>query len=633
MRSLFKKIFLLIVTLLILTPKNVFAMAEIMPLNQVKSGMSGVGYTVIDETGIIKPFNVDIVGIFNNMSVSALPLIMARASGDFIDESGGVIHGMSGSPIYVDGKLIGALAIGYPNVSPYTFFITPIEYMTKLWDLPDTKNTELIFNPKKKSDSKKVDSDKSAGEKSDDNKSADDKSADEKVVDKAFDEPSENADVDKSVDNAGDNEKSAIFFSGFDNNGLNFLKNELQPFGLNNFYAAPSDNSDKISYVKTLQPGSAFGAAFVCGDFMLGATGTVTAVDDNKIIGFGHPFTHIGNVNFFMTDSSVLGPIKGLTGSGVRVANIGKIIGRINQDREAGVSGIVGKIPFSVPITVTVKNIQLDTIDTYKAVIAYNENLMPQLGTAITYAALSKTGDSLAQSTVAIDFSIKTNALESGTFARQNMFYNDADVGQVAILELSQALGLICSNTTEESGIFHIEVNMALDRQRKTASLISAVPDKKIVNPGETVNFTVTIQPYRKPQETLIVPYTIPLVTKEGNLTLDIHGGALVPTVQTLPAGVVVPSTEPPDKVFDKNIQQLLNAGRSNQIVIEPSMSVKKSEKELKADIKLQQKAMERVLKSGKKNSAPSNQKFETSYIIDNVIQTGVKVGKLGDKS
>ncbi len=102
--------------------------------------------------------------------------------------------------------------------------------------------------------------------------------------------------------------------------------------------------------------------------------------------------------------------------------------------------------------------------------------------------------------------------------------------------------------------------------------------------------------------------------------------------MQTLPAGVVAPSTEPPDKLFEKSLQHLLNAGRNNQIVIEPSISVKKSEKELKADIKLQQKAVERVLKSGKKNSAPNNQKFETSYIIDNVIQTSVKVGKLGSR-
>lgn len=616
MRSLFLKLFLAIMTLLILTPKNVFAMAEIMPLNQVKSGMSGVGYTVIDNTGIIKPFNVDIVGLTNSGKGSA-QMIMARASGELINETGGVIQGMSGSPIYIDGKLIGALAIGLQNMSPYTFFITPIENMTKIWELPDTKNVDLIFSPKKKSADKK-----SSDEKSADEKSVDEKSVDEKIVDKAFDETAE-----------GDNdEKNAIFFSGFDSKGLTFLKKELQPFGLNNFYAAPSDNSDKISYVTTLKPGSPFGVAVVCGDFTVGATGTVTAVDENKIVGFGHPFTHGGNVNFFMTDSAVLGAVQGMTGNGMRIANVGQIIGRINQDREAGIAGVVGKIPSFVPITVNIKNVPLDTIDTYKATIAYNENLLPKLGTAIVYGALSKTGDSLAQSTVEMDFAIKTNALESGTFARQNMFYNDADVGQVAIVELLQALNLLCSNTTEESGIFHIEVNMLLDRERKTASLISAVPDKKIVNPGETVNFTVTIQPYRKPQETLIVPYTIPLVTKEGNLALDIHGGSLVPTVQTLPAGVVAPSTEPPDKLFEKSLQQLLNAGRSNQIVIEPSLSVKKSEKELKSDIKLQQKAVERALKSGKKNSAPSNQKFETGYIIDNVIQTSVKVGKLGGK-
>lgn len=595
MRSLFKKLFLLIAPTLIFLSQTVSAMAEIMPLDEIKSGMSGTGYAVVDNSGVIKPFNVDIVGLTNS-GKGSMRMIMARASGDLINETGGVLQGMSGSPIYIDGKLIGALALGLQNMSPYTFFITPIENMTKIWELPDTKDKDLVFNPGKKETPKPAESSESVTE----NKDADE----------------------KKISTEGE-EKSAVFFSGFDSNGLDFLKRELQPLGFKNFYAVPTSGSSIINYGASLQPGSPMGVAVVCGDFTIGATGTVTAVDNNKIVAFGHSFSHAGNVNFFMTDSYVLGPIKGMTGGGMRMANVGQIIGRINQDREAGIAGVVGKIPMSVPITVKVKNIPRDTVDTYRAIIAYNENLMPKLSATIAYAALSKTADSLVDSTVAVDFSVKTNAVESGTVSRKNMFYNDTDVGQVAIVELLQALNLICGNTTQESGVFNIEVNMALDTQRNTATIISAVPDKKIAKAGDTVNFTVKLQPYRKPVETLLVPYTIPLAAPEGPLTLDIHGGAFVQTAQTVPQGVILPSTEPPDKVFEKNIRNFINAGRSNQIVIEPSAASKKVQPPRKPVTN-----QKRSIKFGKKTSAAPNQKFETSYIIDNLIQASIKIGK-----
>ena len=593
MRSLLKKLFVLIAPALILLSQTVSAMAEIMPLDEIKSGMSGTGYAVVDNSGIIKPFNVDIVGLTNS-GKGSMRMIMARASGDLMNETGGVLQGMSGSPIYIDGKLIGALAIGIQNTSPYTFFITPIEDMVKIWELPDTKDADLVFNPGKKENTKPAET------------------------------VTENKDAGEEKISSDGEEKNAVFFSGFDSNGLDFLKRELQPLGFKNFYAVPNSSSGRINYGASLQPGSPMGVAVVCGDFTVGGTGTVTAIDDNKIVAFGHAFSHAGNVNFFMTDSNVLGPIKGTTSGGIRMANIGSIIGRINQDREAGIAGVVGKIPMSVPITVNVKNIPRDTVDTYRAMIAYNENLMPKLSATIAYAALSKTADSLVNSTVAVDFSIKTNAVESGTFSRRNMFYNDADVGQVAIIELMQAMNLICNNTTQESGVFNIEVNMALDTQRNTATLISAVPDKKIVKAGDTVNFTVKIQPYRKPVETLVVPYTIPLSTPEGALTLDIHGGAFVQTAQTLPQGVILPSTEPPDKLFEKNIRNFINAGRSNQIVIEPSAAAKKVQLPPKKPATNQK----RSIKFGKKTSASPNQRFETSYIIDNLIQTAIKISK-----
>lgn len=625
MRNLLQKLlFLIVPAIIILTQNVVSAMAEIMPLNQVKSGMSGTGYTIIDNTGQIEPFYVDIVGLTDDRKGNNT-MIMARASGALIDKTGGVLQGMSGSPIYVDGKLIGALAGHYKEMNPHTFLITPIENMLKIWDMPDKRAQDKIAIPAVK----KPDTQTAMKESQTDKDIAPSEENNSTEEDMTTKEDKNTAEVRPSPEE----EKSLMVFSGFDTNGLNFLEKELSPLGFKNFLAAPAAGSrTSILHNATLTPGGAVGVAVVYGDFIVGATGTVTAVDKGRILGFGHSFAHTGNVNYFMTEANVLGSVSGMNGAGMRLATFGNIIGRINQDRDAGIAGIIGKFPTVVPITVHVKNNAMNTNETYSASIAYNESLVPKFSAAIAYAALSKSADSLEEATVNVDFNIKTNVTENGLMSRKNMFYNDTDVGQVAIVELLQALNLLCSNVTEQSDIYDIEVTMELDNDRKTASLVSAVPDKKVAKPGETVKFNVTIQPYRKPTETLVIPYTIPLTANEGSITLDIRGAALVPVTQSAPQGIVMPSTEPPAKEYEKKINAFLNAARTNQIIIEPSAtpSAQKSEKDIKKDIANAKKAQERLERAKKRNqkSATPSQRFDTNYIIDNVIQVNINVGK-----
>ena len=612
MRSLLKKLALSIaMTMTVLLPTRSEAMPEIMPLEQIESGMTGTAYTVIDNSGVIEPFDVDIIGLMDNGKGSS-KMIMAKASGAVIDKTGGVLQGMSGSPIYIDGKLVGALAAGLKEMSPYTFFITPIENMLPMWEMPDpkaeNKYTQQVI---------KVPTEEKTEDRSTEEETLEEDTIDEEPIDE------EDAELEPKAD---------LFFSGFDSNGVDFLEREFKPLGMKHFYAAAiSSDGRSIDYDASLEPGAPIGVAVVYGDFSVGATGTVTAVDGKKILGFGHSFTHAGNVNFFMTDASIIGTVSGVDGSGVKVSNIGNIIGRINQDREAGIAGIIGKFPSVVPITVTVTDKTLNKSESYTATIAYNENLIPKLGASIAYTALSKTADSLAESTVTVDFGIKTNAVESGKIERQNMFYNVSDVGQVAVIELMQALNLVCSNTNVESDIFSIDVNMTLDNERKTASLISAIPDKAKVKPGETVNLTVQLQPYRQKSETIVVPYTVPIAMKPGPLTLDVHGGALVPIAQILANAGLISDPNEPVKSYSDKINAFLNTGKNNELVVEPGGVVEpQTEKELKREIERARKAQAKAAKLGKKlEKTPSESKVDTGYIIDNVVHAVIDVDKI----
>ncbi|MBR3748164.1 MAG: SpoIVB peptidase S55 domain protein, partial [Selenomonadaceae bacterium] len=387
MHKFLPKLFLALVAMIFAVSSTASAMPEIFPFDQVKSGMRGKAYTVVDGTGKIEQFDVEIVGVTDDGKGSKR-MIMAKASGDVIKHTGGVLQGMSGSPVYIDGKLVGALAATLKEMSPYTFFITPIENMLELWNLPDPKAEVNRFKTEQLKD-ETSDDEKSVEETADKSVEKTSDETSDKPVDEIVDETS-----DKIVEDTETQELGAFYLGGFDSAGRDFLRRELNSLGFKTLDVPPASTERGVRLDATLEPGSALGVAIVYGDFSLGSTGTVTAVDGKKILAFGHPFTHAGNVNFFMTDASVIGSVSGVTGNGVKLAGIGHIIGRVNQDREAGVAGILGTFPAVVPITVTVHDTALDKQETFNATIAYNENLVPKLGASIAYTALSKMADS-----------------------------------------------------------------------------------------------------------------------------------------------------------------------------------------------------------------------------------------------
>ena len=606
MHKILSRIFLTVLLMIIALSSKALAMPEIFPIDQLRSGMNGKAYTVVDGTGKIEQFDVHIVGMTDDGKGSKR-MIMAEASGDVIRRTGGVLQGMSGSPVYIDGKLVGALAATLKEMNPYTFFITPIEDMLELWRLPDPKAQVNYFKVLKEEEPSEEETEESEIKT-------------EELTEEESCPEEESVEEEPSVEELG-----AFYLSGFNADGARFLSKTL---GLRNLQAAPSTVERGLKFDATLEPGSALGVAIIYGDFSLGATGTVTAVEGNKILAFGHSFTHAGNVNYFMTDASVIGSISGANSTGVKLAGIGHVIGRINQDRDSGVAGILGTFPAVVPVTVTIKDVALDKEETYNATIAYNEILVPKLSASIAYTALSKVADTLAESTVDIDFNIKTDSVAGGEIARKNMFYNPSDVGQVAVIELMQALNLVCSNTKQESNIFGVDVNISFETERRTASIVSISPDKKTVKPGETVNLKVELQPYRKPVEQVIVPYTVPLTARQGNLSLEIHGGALVPVNQAMSGAGIVTAADSA-KSYEDKIRDFLKTGKNNQLVVEVGGSNEiKTEKQIRKEI-AQAKRARALLKKEGKTSKKADSKVETNYIIDNVMRTTLNVEKV----
>ena len=642
---------------LLVSSVAVAALPEIIGLKELQPGMWGTGYTVIDASGEIRPFDVQVVGILGDNSKMSAKRILVNLSGPLIEETGGAISGMSGSPIYFNGRLAGALSAGYKDMYPtQRIMLTPIEDMLKIWDYPDTRNKTRMPQldlAQMKVEREKFQADQEAkakeGKEPAEEKAAEEAAAqseeheeqagaeaqDEETVTDEEAATNEEAEV-ESGSEAPLEHKTTYFASGFGAQGLKMLQSKMSPLGIQVDYDNTWDNGVSMMSVRpnaVLQPGSPVGVAMSIGDFTFGSMGTVTAVDGNRVLAFGHSYTHRGNVNYFMTDADVISTIHGPT-SGMKLGNVQGIIGRVNQDRQDGIGGILGQFPQTVPVIVTVHDKDTGREITYNTMVAYDEEVLAALAPVVVYSSINTTLDRQDASTASLQFSLRSSYGKDGLISRRNMFYDDGDVAKVAVTELNDILAVILGNKEKEADMLDLKVDVTIDKGRKTATLVSAVPSKQEVVPGEEITFDTTIKPYRGEKIKLSVPYKVPEHQQPGQLALDVHGGGLVNVAKILLAqqqateAGAKPAEEEP--TVDVQLQNMLSSNCNNDIVIESTVEVPQNDAELKESIRQAQKLAKELAKNPqavkKPNQKPVVNKLATDYIIENVIHTSVKV-------
>ena len=636
---------------LLVSSVAVAALPEIIGLKELQPGMWGTGYTVIDASGEIRPFDVQVVGILGDNSKMSAKRILVNLSGPLIEETGGAISGMSGSPIYFNGRLAGALSAGYKDMYPtQRIMLTPIEDMLKIWDYPDTRNKTRMPQldlAQMKAEREKFQADQEAkakeGKEPAEEKAAEEAAAqseehEEQAGAEAQDEETatdEEAEV-ESGSEAPLEHKTTYFASGFGAQGLKMLQSKMSPLGIQVDYDNTWDNGVSMMSVRpnaVLQPGSPVGVAMSIGDFTFGSMGTVTAVDGNRVLAFGHSYTHRGNVNYFMTDADVISTIHGPT-SGMKLGNVQGIIGRVNQDRQDGIGGILGQFPQTVPVIVTVHDKDTGREITYNTMVAYDEEVLAALAPVVVYSSINTTLDRQDASTASLQFSLRSSYGKDGLISRRNMFYDGGDVAKVAVTELNDILAVILGNKEKEADMLDLKVDVTIDKGRKTATLVSAVPSKQEVVPGEEITFDTTIKPYRGEKIKLSVPYKVPEHQQPGQLALDVHGGGLVNVAKILLAqqqateAGAKPAEEEP--TVDVQLQNMLSSNCNNDIVIESTVVVPQNDAELKESIRQAQKLAKELAKNPqavkKTNQKPVVYKLATDYIIENVIHTSVKV-------
>ena len=490
-----------------------FANVPLMPVKDLRPGMQGIGKTVI-KGDTIEEFNVEVLGVTG--SEAAGHSILVRLYGDLIEKTGGVAQGMSGSPVYVDGRLVGAVAFGKTFNDPHYCFLTPIHNMLKLLDTPASRSGDWL--PK----------------------------------------------------------STGLLAGGFTPMGMEYLQERLQGLGLE----ATVGGGTGTENVGKLEAGSAVGASIMQGDLTLGALGTVTWVDDKgNVLAFGHPFMQRGECNFFMNKVWVLGCIPNLQSS-YKVGNLGEVIGSFTQDRASGIGGKEGKAPASIPVFVSVSDVARGQNTAVRVNIIEDEKLVPAILDAAVYNTVTKTMDRKGGGTARLHFEIsgrdKDNKLI--TIDRENMYYASSGLANVINFEMVEAANILSLNKFEAIDIYGITVNAEITDEVQVAEITKVSTPKRDVKPGDKVPFEVTLKPYRGKEFTKTAYFTVPKNHPGGKMPLSVRGGSSLAWAQKLlrkqqEEGMPVKEKETKVSLNDF-VKKFNEADKNNELIIDLASGV-----------------------------------------------------------
>ncbi|NMC32257.1 MAG: peptidase S55 SpoIVB [Veillonellaceae bacterium] len=536
---------LLCCVLLLAAPSGAAAAVPLMPLSEVRVGAQGIARTVIAGTRI-EEFGVEVLGIMKNKGAVG-DLILVRTYGDVIDRAGGVAQGMSGSPVFIDGQLIGAIGYGWSLTDQRTAMVTPIQDMLKIFEYKSPSSP--IAAPADR-----------PGDQSDD------KSATPPEKNKNQSKPPA---VDQPAGKSRQLLATPLMAAGFGSNALAYLQTHLKPLQLSP--VTVGDPPSDIAY-GDLEPGSAVGVQLVRGDVSLGALGTVTYVDDNRILAFGHPFLKRGSADFLMTNAYIFTTIRGLESS-FKLGTTGEVVGTITQDRGAGVAGEMNRFPGIVPLRMNIR--AADSGGRELAVqIVQDEEILPILATASLLNAIDKAIDRTGSGTARITFEVAARGMPGETYKRENMFYSPENIAEASLTEFYELIAFLASNPHNPVTIMDIRADVDVSPDRRTARILSARPLQTSVRPGDTIDIEVKLKPYRAEPITRTVSFTVPKEQNAGALSLSVRGGgffslaALLKKVAADGGEVPKPSRKPP-KSFEEMIKELSSRDRNNDIVVE----------------------------------------------------------------
>lgn len=523
--------------------------ARFYPVEAVQPGLRGTGKTVMRGVDV-ESFEVEYIGVMRDAGPSG-DLILVRVSGSAIDRSGGIAAGMSGSPVYIDDQLVGAIGYGYNMADHRVGLVTPIGDMLSVLDLVGRDEEWAPQSPPM------------------------DLSDTRSVVPSAVVFARSFAEAEAlSKDLADDTHvfapvQTPVLAGGFGRRALDFLADRWQGSQLVPLQGSGSPHG--VDGPKTLQPGSSFGVQLARGDISLTSIGTVTYVDKDRFIGFGHPFTNRGSVEF-VASSAYVHDVVQADSMPFKLGAPLDSVGMLLQDRGAGVGGRLGPEPPMIPVRVSIHDVDRDESASYQFDIVRDRDYTVDLATSGALSLLDRSVDRIGRGTARVVFHVDGDGL-SQPLVRDNVYYSDFDISALSLLEFMEAISLVVNNRFQDVDVRDIHLQAQIEQRRITAHVEQAVPDKTEALPGETVQIAVTLRPYREAPFTEILQLKIPADAGRGGTTVEVRGGGwgLRPPVAEEDTILDDPETALGETVSDLSrlVDQFTRRERNNELVAE----------------------------------------------------------------
>jgi hypothetical protein len=481
-----------------------------MPLDQIHEGMKGTALTVFQG---VKPeaMDVEVLGVMHNANGPKGDIILVRLHGTK-PEYTGVVAGMSGSPVYFDGKLAGALAfrIGEFSKEPIAG-VTPIEEMLEINALDHTSTRSQTPATLR--------ANAADGSLSHQNATAQTAS------------PGERASVPaQSYSNYLTPIETPLVFNGFSADTLERYSSQFAAAGIVPVMGIGSASNRKQP--EPIEAGSAVSAVLVRGDMDIAATCTVTYVDPQRLLACGHPLLQFGEVDLPMTKATVLATLPSPLNA-FKIVNTTETFGAFVQDRQNGIMGVPGRESKMIPVTVAM-HIQEEHGSTghssatkeFHYEVLNNARLSPVAMMATVFNALHGTNEYGEDITYRMKGVLSVKGYPDVTL--RNM-YAPQDNGQpaaaLAAASIGERFGRIYSNPFDAPDIQGVKLDFDLVRERRSARLEAARTDMTEARPGEEIMVETVVRPYRGERLVRQIPIRIPTSTSKGTLRILVSDG------------------------------------------------------------------------------------------------------------
>ncbi|NMB17442.1 MAG: hypothetical protein GX980_10070 [Firmicutes bacterium] len=499
-----------------------FAEEEFWPQEMLFPGLKGICKTVI-EGEAIEELDVEVVAVLPNQGPAG-DLVLVRLGGPLVDKMGGVGAGMSGSPIFFQGKLAGAIGYGFDYTDHRLALMTPIQDMLPLLDylprpMEKPLEQEIPYAPY----------------------------------------------------------KTPLLVSGFSSRAQGNLQSILARKGFD-MLSLPA-GGPVSSQAGSLEPGSAFAVQLMRGDLNMSALGTITYVKDGQFLALGHPFLNKGDVNLLLSGARIHRSVPSLS-LPFKLGSPTMPLGTVYQDRSAGLAGRIGTLPPMIELEVETKDKDRGLSRVTRAEIVGDSGLsLSLIGTGLL-SALDKGIDRIGPGTAWVEMRLEAEGIPA-PLVRKNMFYSSTDISAQALMEAVEAAYLVQDNIFEPVTMKGIYLKASIQQSRETAQVIKAIPAKEKIHPGESTEVEIVLRPFRQPPKSIRVELEVPADAQPGMLPVTVRGGGSYyyyyledPFHDLEPIDSVVPSDgewSPPTNLesFEKLLHDFTDRETNNELIVE----------------------------------------------------------------